>query len=504
MSPILQIKNISKHFLGVKALDDVSFDVYPGEVHVLIGENGAGKSTLAKILLGAYHPNKGEVIVGNTPVKFNSPLEALNCGISGVYQELMLVPWLNIAQNIFLNLEPRIWKKIPFFIDRRKMHQKSKEILATLGLSVDTRQHIRNLGIASQQMVEIAKVLVSSPKVVIFDEPTAVLDKRETKKLFEHIRKLCDTGVAIIYISHRLQEIRQIGDKVTILRDGKKINTLSLDEVTDDKLVQMMIGRSIKQMYPRNRRKPGEEVLLIKGLDIKNGPKDVNFVVHKGEIVGFAGLAGAGRTEIAKAIFGIDRIEKGDIYLFGKKVTAKSPSQMSRFGVGLIPEDRRQYGIALEITVAWNIIMASLAKKSPRFFVDKKQIEKVGQKYIENLRIATPSVRSPVENLSGGNQQKVVLAKWLETKPQLVIFDEPTRGIDVGAKIEIHKLMDSMIQEGIAVIMISSDFAEILGMADRIYVMRQGRIVGHFNYKEISEEKIANLMLGVEKVQNAV
>lgn len=493
--PVVQMKGISKYFPGVKALDDVSVDIYPGEVHVLIGENGAGKSTLSKILMGIYTASSGEILVDGQQVNISSPSVARAHGIGGVHQEFMLVPWLNVAQNIFLNREPR-WKNT-FLIDHSAMHRQSRELLSSLGVDIDTRLPIRRLGTAQQQMVEIAKALEQKLRVFILDEPTAVLSAREVELLFKQVRRMKEEGVAIVYISHRLQEIREIGDRVTVLRDGKHVTTCPLSEVTDDELVRLMVGRNISLMYPRHRREPGAEVLAVSNLCVKNGPQNINLKVHSGEIVGIAGLVGSGRTELARAVFGIDPIEKGEVRLYGQPVKPQSPNQMVKRGMGLLPEDRKQYGLALRNSVAQNTVMASLRQRFPKGIISERKIHELAGTYVEKLHIATPHVRRTVGYLSGGNQQKVVLAKWLDTESGFLIFDEPTRGIDVGAKVEVHTLMDQLVQQGTGILMISSDLPEVLGMSDRIYVMYEGRIVGHFTHEKATQEKVASLMLGV-------
>lgn len=494
--PILEARGIVKRFPGVLALDGVSFDVRPGEVHVLIGENGAGKSTLSKILMGVLDADEGEILFEGRPLKFRSPLDALQHGIGGVYQEFMLVPWLNVAQNIFLNREPRRWQSLPF-LNHRRMHEEARQILAGFGLEVDTRLPVKHLDTALQQMVEISRVLATNPRVLVLDEPTAMLTEREVNQLFERIAELRRKGVAIIYISHRLQEIRRIGDRVTVLRDGRNVGTVNIKDASDDALVEMMVGRSISQMYPRTYRQPGAEALRLKGFSVRGGPQEVDLVVHYGEIVGLAGLVGAGRTELVRGIFGVDPIQKGELYLDGRPVIPRSPHQMIRYGVGLLSEDRKRFGLALKIPVCWNTVMASLRRHFPRGFVQERKVQSVAQEYVEKLRIVTPSVLRQVRYLSGGNQQKVVMAKWLDTKAKILIFDEPTRGIDVGAKAEVHALMDQLAAEGHAIIMISSDLPEVLGMSDRIYVLFQKRIVGEFLHEEANQEKIASLMLGI-------
>jgi ribose transport system ATP-binding protein len=495
--PIIEVKGVTKVFPGVKALDDVSFDVLPGEVHVLIGENGAGKSTLVNILLGSYPPTEGVMYLDGEAISFQSPSEALRHGIGGVNQELMAVPWLSVGQNIFLNREPRKPGLLKL-IDFGKMHKDSAEILASMDVHIDTRLPIKKAEAATRQMVEIARVLVTDPKIIVLDEPTAILSDKEVELLFAHIRALREKGASIIYISHRLQEIRQIADRVTVLRDGKKVATVGIDEAGDDELVKMMVGRNIDKMYPRNRRAPGKEVLRLVGCSVKDGPEDIDLVVREGEIVGLAGLVGAGRTELARAVFGVDSFEAGEMYLYGEKIEAQTPSRMIASRVALLPEERKQLGAALKLSVAFNVLMASF-KQVFGFVYRRKAAEAIAARRVEELRIVTPSVRQLVYQLSGGNQQKVVLSKWLQTESKFLIFDEPTRGIDVGAKVEIHTLMDKLVADNAAILMISSDLPEVLGMSDRIYVMYHGRFVGRFNHDEADPNKVAALMLGAEK-----
>jgi len=499
---VLEVKNITKIFPGVKALSSVNFNLNCGEVHVLIGENGAGKSTLAKIIMGEYIPDEGEIIVEGNPVKISSPSEAIKYGISGVHQEFMLVPWLNVAQNIFINHEPRRWDWLPLF-DYDLMHKESENILLSMGMAINTNIQVKNLDTARQQMVEICKILSLNPKILILDESTASLGEKEVAQLFKKVRLLKEQGVAIIFISHRLNEVREIGDRVTVLRDGKYVDTVNTKDVTDDDLIKMMVGRSIAKMYPRNRRKSGKKVLKVEKLSLEVGLKNIDLVVKEGEIVGLAGLVGCGRTELVRAIFGVDKIKNGEVFLFEQDVTSKLPYQMINLGMGFIPEDRKRYGLALNLSVSWNTIMASMNKHFP-IIIDEQKIKKITKKYIEKLKISTPSVDQEVQYLSGGNQQKVVFSKWLDTESKMWIFDEPTRGIDVGAKVEIHTMMDELVQENSAILMISSDLPEILEMSDRIYVIYQGQIVGHFTHEEATQEKIASLMLGLGVTENAV
>ena len=468
-TPILTARGITKVFPGVTALDKVDFDLKPGEVHILVGENGAGKSTLAKCLLGAYTPEEGDLHLEGEKVVFLTAKDALKKGIAAVYQEFTLVPYLNVAQNIFLNREYLLKTGL---LDNRRMHREAAEILDKLNCgSIDTRTIVRKLSVAEQQMVEIAKALSFQPRIMVFDEPTATLSEREVDSLFEQIHNLKRSGIGIVYVSHRMQEFLRIGDRITVLRDGKRIGTYGIREKTVEELVNLMVGRDISQVYHRSKNPVGEVVLKTDKLSDKAGRvKNVDIEIRKGEIVGLAGLVGAGRTELAKLIFGIDPLGGGTVHLKGSKVVPREPSHVIKYGIGLVPEDRKRSGLALKDSVAWNILAVSLKKFFPRFFVNDKKLGTVAEDYKQLLRIITPSVHRACRFLSGGNQQKVVLAKWLSAGPEILIFDEPTRGIDVGAKLEIYAIMDKLACEGKAILMISSELPEVLGMSDRIYV----------------------------------
>jgi ribose transport system ATP-binding protein len=496
MPAAIELRGISKSFPGVNALVDVDFEAAPGEVHVLIGENGAGKSTLGNIMLGVHMPNAGEILVRGEKVEFRGgPKDALQFGIGGVHQELMLVPWLSAAQNIFLNREPRRGLG-GALVDTHKANAAAAEILSSLGADFDVTRPVKKLTTAEKQMVEISKILLANPKIIILDEPTAILSEEEVERLFEKIRRMREEGATIIYVSHRLPEIRRIGDRVTVLRDGEKVATVRIADTTDDELVQMMVGREITSLYPRNRRKPGEEVLRLEDCSVVNGPKNVNLTVREGEIVGLAGLVGAGRTEIARAVFGIDAFESGRVLLYGKEQPLQNqPSRMIENEVGLIPEDRKELGLALNQSVVFNITLATL-RRMFRFIFRKRRAEEVATEMVDEVQIKTPSVGQRVIHLSGGNQQKVVIAKWLLSESKLFMFDEPTKGIDVGAKFEIHKMMDRLVNDGAGVLMISSDLPEVLGMSDRVYVMFRGRIVGEISHEQADQESVAALMLG--------
>lgn len=496
-APLVRLVNITKTFPGVRALQNVSFDLFPGEVHVLLGENGAGKSTLMKVLAGAYMPDSGEIEIKGQKVRINSPAHAQQLGISTIYQEFNLVPYLSVAQNIYLGRYPRRKPPLGFMVDHKAMQEKSRQVLGSLNMDVDPASMVADLGVAQQQMVEVAKALSIDAQVLIMDEPTATLTDREIDKLFAMIRRLRERGMGIVYISHRLNEVHEVGDRVTVLRDGQLVDTRSISALTIDQMVQMMVGREISDLFPRTYQCPGEEALRVENLtSARNGIRGIDLTVRRGEIVGLAGLVGSGRTELVRAIFGADPIDCGEVFVFGKRVTGSSPTQLVEQGVGLLPEDRKLTGLALKLSVAENIVMASLRRLFPRSVVDLNKERNVVDKYIRDLRIATPSQKRLTQFLSGGTQQKVVMAKWLATESRLLIFDEPTRGIDVGAKAEIHDFMDQLVAQGAAVLMVSSDLPEVLGMSDRVYVMHEGQVVGEFCREEARAERVIACAMG--------
>lgn len=494
-SLLLKAEGISKQFPGVQALDNVGFDLRAGEVHVLLGENGAGKSTLMKILAGAYIPDAGKIYLQGKEVNFHTPRQAQAAGIAIIYQEFNLVPYMNVAQNIFLGRFP---KKNGFLLDHKKMHADAKELLKNLFLELDTNANTINLGTGQQQMVEVAKALSMNSKVLIMDEPTASLTETEIEHLFMIIKNLKKQGIGIIYISHRLQEVHEIGDRVTVLRDGKYIATKNVKDVQVSDLVTMMVGRNIEDMFERTYQTRGKEALRVEDVKCGKRLRGASISVHTGEIVGLAGLVGAGRTELARAIFGVDPIDSGKVFVFGKEVHPTSPAQMVQAGISLLPEDRKNQGLCLILPTSDNMVMASLKKLYPKFLVNSRKEKTVVVKYIKDLRIATPSPTRISQFLSGGTQQKVVLAKWLCTEAKIFIFDEPTRGIDVGAKAEIHAFMNELVKNGAAVLMISSELPEIMGMSDRIFVMREGRIIKELNRKEATQEKVIAYAMGGE------
>lgn len=492
--PLLRAHQITKTFPGVLALDTVDFDLYPGEVHVLLGENGAGKSTLMKVLAGAYQPDAGTIALNGRPVQMTTPRQAQRLGVGIIYQEFNLVPYMTVAQNIFQGRFPHRFG----LLDHATMHAESRRLLDSLNMDIDTRARVVSLGVAQQQMVEVAKALSVQSKILIMDEPTAALTDREIEQLFATIHRLKRQGIGIIYISHRLQEVHQIGDRVTVLRDGKFIGTRQVGQVTVDELIAMMVGRTITHMFPRDFQPRGPEAVRVEGLTSGSRLRGASLRVHGGEVVGLAGLVGAGRTELARAIFGADPYEAGQVWIFGRPVRAASPDKMVQLGLGLLPEDRKSQGLAMILSLSENVVLASLRRLFPRRFVDAAKEREVVAEYIRDLRIATPSPKRLVQFLSGGTQQKVVLAKWLCTHSRIFIFDEPTRGIDVGAKAEIHGFMNELVKQGAAVLMISSDLPEILGMSDRIYVMRQGRVVAEVPREQATQERIVAYAMGHE------
>ncbi len=490
----LEMRNIAKSYPGVRALEDVSLQVAPGEVHALVGENGAGKSTLMKILAGAQPKDSGFILLNGHPVNIVSPQQAMDLGISIIYQEFNLVPYLNAAENIFLGREPGA--KIPGFVDFGRMYRESQAIIDRLGVPVNVRTPVNRLSVAQQQMVEIAKATSRKSRIIVMDEPSATLTEHELQSLFNLIRQLKREGVAIVYISHRLEEIFEICDRVTVLRDGHWIATENIGDLKREDIIRLMVGRELKQMIPKETAPIGAPALEVRNLSRKGVLREINLTVHQGEILGLAGLVGAGRTELARAIFGADPIDGGYIQLFGKPVRIRSPRQAIQMGIGLVTEDRKAQGLVLGMAVRENITLANLPALSVLNFIQAGREREVARKYVNDLSVKTPTIEQTVQNLSGGNQQKVVLAKWLFTQSKVLIFDEPTRGIDVGAKTEIYQLMNRLAAQGAAIIMISSELPEVLGMSDRILVMHEGRIAGELSRQEATQEKIMHLATG--------
>jgi ribose transport system ATP-binding protein len=485
------MRGISKTFPGVRALDDVSLSVDAGTVHVLLGQNGAGKSTLMRILCGAHHPDAGEILVDGRPVRLHSPADARRLGVAVIFQEFSLVPYLNLAQNIFLGREPG--RRIPGAIDHRKMHAEARRLLDGLGLDVDTRSLAHELGVAQQQVVEIAKALSQNTRILVMDEPTAALSDREIARLFDRVRTLKQNGAAIIYISHRLQEIFEIGDRITVLRDGRNVASLTPAETSVDALVRLMVGRQVTTTYrERFCDAPGEVLLEVRDLRAESGVRAAALDVRAGEVVGLAGLVGAGRTELARAIFGADRVAAGTVRVAGSPLARgpAGPVDAVRAGVALVPENRKTEGLALMRSVQDNVLVAGLRTLFPAGWYRAAEAARAAADVISRLRIATPSPARLIRFLSGGNQQKVVVGKWLTAGSRLFIFDEPTRGIDVGAKAELYGVIDRLVAGGAAVLMISSELPEVVAVCDRAYVMRDKSIVGELKRRGSSSDNV--------------
>jgi ribose transport system ATP-binding protein len=493
--PLLQMKGIYKHYPGVVALADVNFELNAGEVHCLLGENGAGKSTLMKILSGAIKKDAGSLYIEGKEIEFNSPADAQKYGISMIYQEFKLVPELSVAENILLGNEPTRGR-LPL-VDHKKMQLDAQEILAQLGEEIPTATRVSFLGMAQRQMVEIARALSRQVKILAMDEPSASLSQNELKRLVAVIRRLRTEGVGIIYISHRLEEVFEIGDRLTVLRDGKFIHNCPVSETDRRNLIRWMVGRELEQEFPRIEPDQGEEVLRIEGLS-SGILKDVNLSVYRGEILGLAGLVGAGRSELARIIFGADPKDKGRIFLEGGEISARTPREALDLGIGLLTEDRNKYGLIMQMNVRENISLSNLRQVTGRFFINQAEEDSVAEKFKQALRIRTPSINQKVENLSGGNRQKVVLARWLFTKSKLLIFDEPTAGIDVGVKLEIYNLINQLAKEGIGIIVISSDLPELLGICHRLAVMWEGSITGILSGQEATQERVMTLATGMK------
>ena len=485
---ILTMKGIDKSFPGVHALDHVDLEIRKGEVHALMGENGAGKSTLMKVLTGIYSKDSGSITYEGKEVEFTSPRDAQDAGIVIVHQELNMLNHLTVAQNIFIGREIMNGK----LINDAKMNEEAAKLFKQLNIDIDPKEKMGNLTVGKQQMCEIAKAISHEAKVIIFDEPSAALTEAEIEELFKIIRDLRDKQLGIVYISHRMDEIKVITDRVTVMRDGSYVGTLITKDCTKDDIINMMVGRVIYEdpKTESNVAPDAPVVLKVEHLNAGKMVQDVSLELHKGEILGFSGLLGAGRTETARALFGADPKESGDIYVNGKKVDIKSPMDAVKCGIGYLSEDRKRYGIVVAKSVAENSTMASMENFMNGIFINKKKENEIAKKYVNDLKTKTPGVDQLVVNLSGGNQQKVVIAKWLVRNCDILIFDEPTRGIDVGAKSEIYHLMNELVAEGKSIIMISSEMTEILRMSDRIVVMCEGKKTGEIDISEATQENI--------------
>ncbi len=485
---LLRMEHIYKSFPGVDALKDVSFDLRAGEVHALVGENGAGKSTLMKILAGVYQKTSGKIFIEGKEVEINGLFQSQRLGISIIFQEFNLIPHLTVGENIFYGRFPQRYQWGA--IDWKTLWKNSEEILYELGIDIEPRTLVKELSVANMQMVEIAKALSMNSRILVMDEPTSALTQDEIEILFSRINKLKEQGVSIVFISHRLEEIKIISDRITVLRDGIKVETANANDVSQEEIARMMVGREIKEMYPKLDAQIGEVVLEVKNLSRSGVLNNVNLALHRGEILGIYGLVGAGRTELVRAIFGEDQREKGEIIIEGKPVPIKIPHNAVSRGIGLVPEDRSRQGLLLSQSVKNNITLVNLKKYAHMGKLSKKQEERAAETQVRSMEIKTPSLDQKVMFLSGGNQQKVVLGKWLERRPKILILDEPTRGIDVGAKAEIHALMSRLAVDGLGIIMISSELPEVLGMSDRVLVMNQGQITAEFSRENADPQKI--------------
>ena len=494
---ILRMQDIRKTFPGVVALDNVNLDVRSGTVHSLMGENGAGKSTLMKCLIGMYTPDEGTVELAGDIVRFKDTKDGLEHGISMIHQELSPVPEMMVAENIWLGREPRGRLGL---LSPAAMFRKTRELFDEWKINIDPKARMKDLTVSKQQMVEIAKAISYDAKIIIMDEPTSAIPEREVAHLHGMIKRLTDFGVAIIYITHKMDEVFRISDDITVFRDGKHVGSYPAKELDRDKLIKLMVGRELTDLFPKEEAEIGDVVLSVQGLTRGSVVKDVSFELHRGEILGLAGLMGAGRTEVLETIFGIEKADSGEVVLNGKTLRIKQPSDAIRAGMALLTEDRKLNGIMGVLSVRDNITAAALPRYSPRGVLRVGEMRKDSEDQREKLRIKTPSLSQLIKNLSGGNQQKALISRWLLTVPDVLMIDEPTRGIDVGAKSEIHRLMSMLAQEGKAIIMASSELPEVLGMSDRILVMHEGRISGELSREEANQESVMHLATGGDEV----
>ena len=487
--PILRMSHISKSFLGVQALSNVQLELRRGEIHALMGENGAGKSTLMKILAGVYHPDSGTIEIDGHPVTIDTPGKAKALGISIIHQELQLAPNLSVAENIFLGREPRFAGS---WLDRRTMNRATQQLLDQVGATFPPTTLVSTLSLAQQQLVEIAKALSEHARMLVMDEPSASLSEREAQKLFEIIRFLRNQGNAIIYISHRMSEVYELADRVTVLRDGQYVGTLVGDAINADELIRRMVGRSLQDLYTHDVTPGGNGTVVLEAKNLlgRQGSNPVSLSLRRGEIVGLAGLIGAGRTELARLLFGVDHSRSGEIIMNGRSITINHPIDAIRAGIGFVPESRKEQGLFLQMAIQENITINAMPRLSVAGLLNRPRLRSVAQKQVESLNIRLASLDQSVINLSGGNQQKVVLARWLTLNPDVLLLDEPTRGVDVGAKAEIYRIMSQLAQAGVAILMISSELTEILGMSDRILVMHEGDIVAELPGRTTTQEEI--------------
>ena len=495
---MIQMSGISKAFSGNVVLENVEFELASGEIHALMGENGAGKSTMMKILSGIYTKDAGEIRVDGQPVQFKSPKDAEKLGIIVIHQELNMLPDLTVAQNLFLGKELTYGKT--GVLKTRQMEKEASTLLSKLGLDINPRTRTGDLSVGKQQIIEIAKAIASDAKYIVMDEPTAALTDREIETLFKTVNELKAKGISFVYISHRMEEIFAICDRITILRDGQYVGVRNIPETNFDEIVAMMVGRELGERFPERKCEIGKTKLEVRNLTVNGLFQDISFELKKGEVLGVAGLMGAGRTEVAQTIFGYRKLNKGEIFIDGKKVNVKSPIDAMKYGIGFVTEDRKTQGLVLDFSIKENIALANLEKCSSSGIIKKENENRVVAKYIEDLKIRTSGPEQSVKSLSGGNQQKVVIAKWLGTEPEILILDEPTRGVDIGAKKEIYHIINQLAEAGVAILMISSELPEVIGMADRVIVMQEGKLTGEVNKENMTQEVIMQYATGGEKV----
>jgi len=494
--PIIELREIAKHFGGVQALRGVDMSLFPGEVHALVGENGAGKSTLVKILAGIHRPDAGALKIGGEVVELRSPTQAQALGIAVVQQEPMLFPDLDVAENVFMGRHPR-----DRFgrVDWKRIYREVDQLFASLDVSLSSHMPVQGLSVAEQQLVEIAKALSLQARVLVLDEPTAALSSHEVEELFAVVKQLRERGVAILFVSHRLEEVFRIADRVTVFRDGTHIITAPISAMNTEEIIKHMVGRELSNLFPKGEAEIGDVVLEVRHLTRAGVFADVGFQLRRGEILGFAGLVGAGRTEVARVLFGIDRAESGEVWLKGKKLRIRSPQQAMDNGIAYVPEDRHQQGLVMNFSIASNVTLPILQQVSRLGLINPRREQKIAGEYSRQLHIHSTGVEQLVNALSGGNQQKVVLSKWLATNPSVLILDEPTRGIDVGAKAEVHRIISDLAAGGLAIILISSELPEVLAMADRVLVLHEGRVTGTFARSEATQERVMFAATGQDR-----
>ncbi|MDM5333468.1 sugar ABC transporter ATP-binding protein [Ureibacillus composti] len=495
---MIEMSGISKAFSGNVVLDKVEFKLADGEIHALMGENGAGKSTMMKILSGIYTKDSGNIKVDGQLVNFKSPKDAEKLGIHVIHQELNILPDLTVVQNLFLGKEKTYGKT--GILKNREMEKEAAELLSKLGFNINPKKRAGDLSVGQQQIIEIAKAIASEAKYIVMDEPTAALTDREIETLFKTVRELKEKGISFVYISHRMEEIFAICDRITILRDGQYIGVRNIPVTTFDEIVEMMVGRELGERFPTRQCEIGVTKLEVRNLSVNGLFENISFTVKKGEVLGVAGLMGAGRTEVAQTIFGYRKASNGEVFIDGKKVSIKSPIDAMKYGIGFVTEDRKTQGLVLDFSIQENIALANLEKCSSSGVINKSKQQSMVTKYIEELKIRTSGPEQSAKSLSGGNQQKVVIAKWLGTEPEILILDEPTRGVDIGAKKEIYHIINKLAESGVAILMISSELPEVIGVADRVIVMQEGKLTGEVMKKEMTQEIIMHYATGGEKV----